>query len=518
MMVFNKKTSKIVLISIFLLFLCMSTVCASDITVTNVNNDNNINNYSLNQINEIQVNDLGSESVTNENMKLVNLVSNPSESNEKYDNKNIKPTSNLKSLNETILNAKNKSIVLDKDYKYSGKDDLIKGIILESNLVIDGQGHSIDGAGVAHLFNVNDNVTIKNLIIKNTHSKNGGAIEWYGTNGTISNCTFQNNTANKYGGALYLMSNVTISNSIFNHNTAKDRGGAIYAENETIIGSTFQNNTAYYCGGALYLIGDVSVLNSTFKNNTCNLSSGAIHYYNSIGNMINCTFINCNNTKDKKAINTVNSNIHIENCTYDTNNKSNESNKTNSIVFSINSTKFYNGDECSVCLTDNSGNAFASKNIIISIAGKTYNVTTDENGLAKIKLELTNKDLNKSLTIVYNFVGDDDFKASNGSSKIKVIKIPTIVTAKNVSYKKGANKYFTVTVKNKLTKKVMKNLTLNIKVFTGKKSKTYTIKTNNKGIGKLPTKKLTKGKHKVTIETNNNYYNINSSSKIIVIK
>ena len=133
MIFFNK--NNIILISMFLLFLCMSTVCASDITVTNVNNDNNINNYSTNQINEIQVNDLLSESVTNGNTKLVNLVSNPSESNEKQDqdNKNINPLSNLKTLNETIHNAKNNTIVLDNDYKYFGEGDLSIGISVKSN-------------------------------------------------------------------------------------------------------------------------------------------------------------------------------------------------------------------------------------------------------------------------------------------------------------------------------------------------------------------------------------------------
>ena len=60
----------------------------------------------------------------------------------------------------------------------------------------------------------------------------------------------------------------------------------------------------------------------------------------------------------------------------------------------------YNGNYYSVRLVDNSGNAIASKNIAINIAGKTYNVATDKNGLAKVKIALTSKYLDKSLTVI----------------------------------------------------------------------------------------------------------------------
>ncbi len=276
----------------------MSTVCASDITVTNVNNDNNINDYSLNQIDEIQVTDSGIESA-NENTKLINLISNPNKSHEKQsldENKTINLPSSIKSLNEMITNVKNKTIVLDKDYKYSGELDLSTSITLESNLVIDGQGHTVDGAGVAHLFNIADNVTIKNLIIKNTHSRCGGAILWKGMNGIISNCTFINSTADIQGGAI-------LWNGI----------------NGIISNCNFQNNTANNNGGSLYLTNKVTISNSTFKNNACNYFGGAIYCIYNTGSVINCTFINCNNSANNKSIHKVLSNIIIENCTYETN-------------------------------------------------------------------------------------------------------------------------------------------------------------------------------------------------------
>ena len=82
-----------------------------------------------------------------------------------------------------------------------------------------------------------------------------------------------------------------------------------------------------------------------------------------------------------------------------------------------------------------------------------------------------------------------------------------IVKAPKVKFKYKKSKYFKVTVKNKKTKKGIKNLRIKLKVFTGKKHKVYKIKTNKKGVAKFNTKKLKRGKHKVIITSaNKNYY------------
>ena len=102
-------------------------------------------------------------------------------------------------------------------------------------------------------------------------------------------------------------------------------------------------------------------------------------------------------------------------------------------------------------------------------------------------------------------------------SSIKVAKAKTTVTAKKVTYKKGAKKYFKVTIKNKATKKAVKGIYLKIKVYTGKKYKTYKVKTNSKGVAKISTKALKKGTHKVVISTTSKYYTVSKSGKLIVI-
>ena len=141
----------------------------------------------------------------------------------------------------------------------------------------------------------------------------------------------------------------------------------------------------------------------------------------------------------------------------------------------------YNGKYYSLRLVDNSGNALASKNVTINIAGKDYNVTTDKNGVAKVKLAIANNYINKSLTVTYQFLGDNNLKASSGSSNIKVIKTATKITnATKLVVKNHKNFYVKLTTK---AGKVLAN-----KVITMKSSvsgKTYKIKTNSKGIAKI---------------------------------
>ncbi|MCQ2977259.1 MAG: Ig-like domain-containing protein, partial [archaeon] len=145
---------------------------------------------------------------------------------------------------------------------------------------------------------------------------------------------------------------------------------------------------------------------------------------------------------------------------------------------------------------------------------KTVYVTTNANGIAKYSASKLNIGTHKVTVTVSNH----NYNASVKSSSIKVAKAPTLVTAKKVTYKKGAKKYFKITIKNKATKKVVKSLTLKIKVYTGKKHKTYKVKTNTKGIAKLNTKSFAKGTHKVIIGTTSKYYAVSKSGKLIVIK
>ena len=66
----------------------------------------------------------------------------------------------------------------------------------------------------------------------------------------------------------------------------------------------------------------------------------------------------------------------------------------------------------------------------------------------------------------------------------------------SLKVKKG--KYFKVKVTSTKSKKVLSGIKVKVKVYTGKKYKTYTIKTNKKGIASLKISQKV-GKHKVVL-------------------
>ena len=86
--------------------------------------------------------------------------------------------------------------------------------------------------------------------------------------------------------------------------------------------------------------------------------------------------------------------------------------------------------------------------------------------------------------------------------------------APKVKFKYKKSKYFKVTLKHKGTKKPMRGIKLKLKIYIGKKYKTYTVKTNKKGVAKFNTKKLSYGKHKVKVMSGNK--NVILSKKSVI--
>lgn len=141
---------------------------------------------------------------------------------------------------------------------------------------------------------------------------------------------------------------------------------------------------------------------------------------------------------------------------------------------------------------------------------KTYYRTVYSNGAVIFKIP-TNLDAG---------VHKIEVKADNVMKKtsIKINKASTIIKSPKITTKFKKSKYFKVTIKNKETKKLLSNVKVKIKVFTGKKYKTYTVKTNKKGLAKINTKQLKIGKHKVIISSGNKNYKISAKSLIAIKK
>ena len=141
----------------------------------------------------------------------------------------------------------------------------------------------------------------------------------------------------------------------------------------------------------------------------------------------------------------------------------------------------------------------------------TCHKTTDSNGLALFKIPAKLDAGVHKIQVIFN-------KKIMKTTSIKIYKAKTIVKAPKITNKFKKSKYFKVTVKNKETKKMLSNVKIKIKVFTGKKYKTYSVKTNKKGIAKINTKKLKIGNHKVIISSGNKNYSISGKSLIKIKK
>ena len=186
----------------------------------------------------------------------------------------------FRDLNNTINGNSDRDIYLDNDYKYSEEDSAFKeGIIIDRDLNVYGNGHTINGSNQARIFKINNGtVVFHNITFTNGNTNDdGGAI-----NGecTAIDCTFTNNTAKDDGGA---MNYGYAINCTFTNNTAENWGGAMY--DSSAINCTFTGNTAGYDGGAME---GGSAINCTFTDNTAKWNSGAMDG----GSAINCTFTN----------------------------------------------------------------------------------------------------------------------------------------------------------------------------------------------------------------------------------
>ena len=226
-----------------------------------------------------------------------------SEGNEKLGEPTVGTYSNLYS---EINSASDSIIYLTKDiYEYTGSSYSSGVYVYKSNVIIDGQGCTIDGKNAARHFNINSgyrNITFRNInFINGFNSGNGGSIF---TNYDINviNCTFNSNSAGA-GGAIYTTTNINITGSTFESckatsSSSKQGGGAVSCRatskcNITIADSIFKGNTAKNCGGALELYNslqewwDVKISNCTFEDNVNTGTNsadggGAIYAYRNV--------------------------------------------------------------------------------------------------------------------------------------------------------------------------------------------------------------------------------------------
>lgn len=161
------------------------------------------------------------------------------------------------------------------------------------------------------------------------------------------------------------------------------------------------------------------------------------------------------------------------------------------------STYYKSGKIYSIKLTNTKNkNAIygAGVNIKVYISkNRFYNYTGTTDGNGKVNLKVNYKPGTYKVVVSAN---DKGYTAKSVTGKIKVTKHPLKYTLNSLKIKKG--NALKVKVISKKNKKALSGVKVKIRVYTGKKFKTYTRKTNKKGIASLKiTQKV--GKHKIVI-------------------
>lgn len=140
-------------------------------------------------------------------------------------------------------------------------------------------------------------------------------------------------------------------------------------------------------------------------------------------------------------------------------------------------------------------------------SNRAYTQKTDANGLASFRIPNLAVGSHK----VEIYVGGE----KRGESTIQINRAQTTVTAPAAYVKHHRNNYFRMKVSDGNGNPVRKVL-LKVKVYTGKKYKTYTRKTSNHGNVGLQTRKFALGVHRIVISSQNPKYKISKATKIIV--
>ena len=122
------------------------------------------------------------------------------------------------------LIKKEKEINLNRDIILGDEEieEFINGIeISGDSLVINGNGHFIDGRNKVRIFEISgQDIVLKNIIFRDSYVQymHGGAIKNSSQNLTILNCIFENSSTQWDGGAIDNDGSLLIENSIFKNN------------------------------------------------------------------------------------------------------------------------------------------------------------------------------------------------------------------------------------------------------------------------------------------------------------
>lgn len=383
----------------------------------------------------------------------------------------------------------------------------VKNCLFENNIAKSNGVIYLDEYGIADIL---DSVFRNNVV-----TYTGGLITLdTSKKAVVKNCTFDGNSGIN-GGALYInslsndyRSNVTVVDCEFTKNSASNEGGAIFSKYATtsISNSHFEGNTAVYGGAVFTKIGSIKIYDSMFLKNSADYG-GALYLKTDVNKVINSLFTQNYAVKAGGAVFSKMEVVSSSKCSF----VKNSASKAPSVygAFYAKVTKYVSASgavRLKIVLTS-PWNMPISQKIKINIPGYTSKwIKTNSKGLIRISIPKNKVVAKKTLTI----------KMDQGVCFVKsyIYKNPGKITLTKKVKKSSKLK---VTIKNSQTKLPIKKIKFKVKIYTGKKYRTYFVKTNSKGIFKLSVKNLSKGNHKINVYLSSSKYYIDKKFSFKVI-
>lgn len=394
-------------------------------------------------------------------------------------------------LQKKIDNAKDgDTITLDRDYTYD-EGFSKRGIQIKKDLTINGNGHTLNGLSQSRIILVkfglieNNKVVLNNIKFVNGNTNlYGGAIFNYGEL-SVKNCVFTNNYAKYCGGAINSVGHLNVKNSNFNKNTAGGDGGAVFTfsiENpiehfkKIYADRTPEGDMEFVFNDTLSIslsYGKDNVRNCTFTSNIAKgRGGGAIYGFSHLD--INSSTFNSNQAGEHGGAIFANKNLNLKNSKF----TGNKVSKYGGAVYFrcheqsgsyvnkkwVPSVKYYSGAINNCTFTKNTAKKGGAIYGFLNVASDKKRLKINRCTFTDNKASSGRDVLGGTVTnSVYNYV-----KLTSSSSNVKKGSASLVLTAKLT---KG--------------KTVLKNKKVTF-LFRGK---TYTAKTNSKGIAKVIVKK-----------------------------
>ena len=434
--------------------------------------------------------------------------------------------------------------------------------IITNTSFINYKSKHFDGGAVYCENSKNSNITYCNFSNYLVYFNNGGAI--YATNSPyllISNCNFRNNSAEE-GSSIYSgTNNISIVNCNFSEDYYLD---TIYlrGKNAYINNCTFKNSQN--CPYIDVYSPNTIISNCTFLNNSHYETSSAIRWYENNGLLTNCSFINLYSPYG--AVSFSGKDNKINHCIFDIEKFCPKISYRGNLIYDDNfwGSNFYdeetiiNNQIIAYCYNEyqvekieyKSPNSWINLKIegdevIQSFTNNQYKISFVYNNDSYINSSLPNYRLKingtnlkeqyvyiinneKAITYNSNIIGNNiincfDNDPYNTSkiiiSKNLVVNDVIAISPKNLITAFNSGNLFNIKVTNKNSKLPSNGVLLNLKIYTDKNFKNYSVKTNSKGIATFKGSTLNIGTHKVEITSiTPNVVSSTVISKIIVKK